>query len=75
MFITNVSISAGAVLVPAGTEKAIGLISPGYLKDPTDAVFNTDPGIQEWRAFMAKYLRDSNASDCIMLSAMANLKR
>lgn len=60
---TNISISVGAVLVPAGTEKAIGLISAGYLKDPVDPEFTADPGMQEWRAFMAKYLPDADTSD------------
>ena len=33
-FMTNVSISVGAVINPAGPENCIGMISAGYLKDP-----------------------------------------
>ena len=35
-FLTNVSISVGAVMRPAGLEKGTGIISATYLKDPTD---------------------------------------
>ena len=35
-FMTNVAISVGAVINPAGPENCIGMISAGYLKDPTD---------------------------------------
>src|SRR5580692_3976288 len=35
-FMSNVSISVGSVLTPAGPEKAVGMVSTGYLKDPVD---------------------------------------
>ena len=35
-FMTNVSISVGTVMQPAGPEKSIGMLSTQYLKDPTD---------------------------------------
>lgn len=62
-FMSNISISVAAVLGPAGPEKAIGLISAGYLKDATDPRFASDPGMQDWRAFMAKYLPAADLSD------------
>jgi branched-chain amino acid transport system substrate-binding protein len=60
---TNVSISVGAVLTPAGPEKAIGLISTGWLKDPTDHQWDHDAGMQEWRDFMAKNMPGADLTD------------
>jgi branched-chain amino acid transport system substrate-binding protein len=62
-FMTNVSISVASVLTPAGPEKAIGMISTGYLKDPTDHQWDNDAGMQEWRAFMAKYMPGADLTD------------
>jgi branched-chain amino acid transport system substrate-binding protein len=62
-FLTNVSISVGAVMTPAGPEKGVGIISAGYGKDPTDPTWKDDPGMNEWRAFMAKYLPDGDQTD------------
>ena len=64
MFImSNVSISVGAVLTPAGPENAIGMISGGYLKDSTDPEWKDDAGLNEWRAFMAKYMPGADVTD------------
>ena len=60
---TNVSISVGAVITPAGPEKAVGIISAAYLKDPTDTQWKDDAGMQTWRAFMAKYLPGADLTD------------
>ena len=62
-FMTNVSISVGAVMTPAGPENGIGIITTGYGKDPTDPAFKDDPGLAEWRAFMAKYLPNADLTD------------
>jgi branched-chain amino acid transport system substrate-binding protein len=62
-FMTNVSVSVAQVIKPAGAEKAVGIISAEYLKDPTDPAWNDDAGMKEWRAFMAKYLPDADTSD------------
>jgi branched-chain amino acid transport system substrate-binding protein len=62
-FMTNVSVSVAQVIKPAGAEKAVGIISAEYLKDPTDPAWNDDAGMKEWRAFMAKYLPDGDTTD------------
>jgi branched-chain amino acid transport system substrate-binding protein len=62
-FMTNVSRSVGAVINPAGPEKAIGMITAAYLKDPTDPTWKDDAGMNTWRAFMAKYIPDGDLSD------------
>ena len=62
-FMTNVSISVGTVMQPAGPEKAVGMLSTQYLKDPTDPSWTNDPDMKTWRAFMAKYLPDGDTTD------------
>src|ERR1700722_6412742 len=62
-FMTNVSISVGSVITPAGPENATGLISAAYLKDPTDMTWKDDAGMLQWRAFMAKYMPDADLTD------------
>jgi branched-chain amino acid transport system substrate-binding protein len=62
-FLTNVSISVGSVITPAGAENATGLISAAYLKDPTDATWKDDPGMNQWREFMTKYMPGADLTD------------
>jgi branched-chain amino acid transport system substrate-binding protein len=62
-FLTNVSISVGVVMQPAGLEKGIGVISAAYLKDPTDPQWQDTPEYKEWLAWMKKYNSSANVSD------------
>jgi branched-chain amino acid transport system substrate-binding protein len=55
-FMTNVSASVPVVLQPAGLESSVGLLSCGWAKDPLDPAFENDPGMNDWRAWMSKYL-------------------
>jgi branched-chain amino acid transport system substrate-binding protein len=68
-FLNNVSNSVGAVLTPAGLEKSVGLITVGYTKDPTDPYFDDDPGMRDWRAFMAKYYPEGDIRDGLNVNA------
>ena len=52
--------SVGAVLKPAGLEASKGIISVGYVKDPSEASFKDDPGMQRYLAFMAKYFPEGD---------------
>src|ERR1700712_1832302 len=54
ILLTNVSTSVGAVIEPAGAEKAIGVVSTTYYKDPTDPQWKNDPGIVQWREVQGK---------------------
>ena len=54
-YLNNVSLSVGAVLTPAGLDKAIGILSSNYGKDPTDRQWDNEPEMIAWRAFMKKY--------------------
>ena len=62
-FMTNVSISVASVMQPAGPEKGIGIITAAYLKDPTDPTWKDDSGMNELRAFMAKYMPKADVTD------------
>jgi len=62
-YMTNVSASVGAVFKPAGPEKCVGVMSGAYLKEPTDPKWKDDPGMNQWRDFMAKYLPGADTSD------------
>jgi branched-chain amino acid transport system substrate-binding protein len=61
--LTDVSNSVGSVMNPAGPEKGVGIISAAYDKDPKDPTWADDPGMAEWRKFMAKYLPDADLTD------------
>jgi branched-chain amino acid transport system substrate-binding protein len=73
-FMTNVSISVATVMKPAGAQDGIGIISTGYLKDPTDHQWDNDPGMKEWRAFMAKYMSGADMTDANYVYAYAASK-
>jgi branched-chain amino acid transport system substrate-binding protein len=62
-FLTNVSASVKAVLQPAGPEKGVGIISAGYLKEPTDPQWQDTPEYKEWLAWMKKYNTSGNVAD------------
>jgi branched-chain amino acid transport system substrate-binding protein len=53
--LASISASVGSVLKPAGLENSKGILSSGYLKDPTDPTWKNDPAVKEWAAFMDKY--------------------
>lgn len=61
--LSGVSVSVGAVMIPAGPENGIGIVSSAYLKDPTDPRWDDDAGMKEWRAFMAKYYPEGDLKD------------
>jgi branched-chain amino acid transport system substrate-binding protein len=60
---TGVSVSVAAVMIPAGPENGVGIISSIYAKDPTDPGWESDAGMNEWRAFMAKYYPEGDVKD------------
>ena len=62
-FISNVSVSVGSVMKPAGYENDQGILSAAYLKDPKDPQWKNDPAMNEWRAFMTKWYPDGDQED------------
>src|SRR6201989_2632445 len=60
---TDVSISIGAVMKPAGLDASEGVLSAGYLKDASDAQWKDDAGMKKFMAFIDKYMPGANISD------------
>lgn len=52
-----------AWLKAAGLEKAVGIVSVGFLKSPNDPQWNDDPAMSEWRVWMEKYYPDGDKAD------------
>jgi branched-chain amino acid transport system substrate-binding protein len=61
--VTNISVSVGAVLEPAGLDNAKGILSAGFQMDVTDPQWDGYPGMQRYRAFMARYYPEANHSE------------
>jgi branched-chain amino acid transport system substrate-binding protein len=62
-YLNNVSVGVGSVLKPAGLEKAVGLITTSYIKDPTDPQWKDDPAMKGWVEFMKKYYPEGDLAD------------
>jgi len=62
-FLTNVSVSVGSVMKPAGPEKGVGIISAGYLKDPTDPQWQNGQEYKDWLDWMKKYYSSGSLTD------------
>ena len=62
-FVNNVSAQIPSVLVPAGLEKSIGLITASYLKDINDPQWADSKDVKEYFAFMKKYNADADPKE------------
>ncbi|WP_036019172.1 ABC transporter substrate-binding protein [Bradyrhizobium sp. WSM1743] len=62
-FLTYTSQSISGVLEPAGLENAIGILSGGFAKDPTDPRWKDDPDMKEYFEWVQKYNPNSNERD------------
>jgi len=60
---TDVSISIGSVMKPAGLEASEGVLSAGYMKDASDPQWKDDEGMKKFMAFIEKYMPGANISD------------
>jgi branched-chain amino acid transport system substrate-binding protein len=62
-FVVSIGSSIAGAIRPAGFERAQGLISASYQKDPHDPQWQDDPGFQAWNAWMDKYNPNVDKSD------------
>jgi len=62
-FLSNVAIWVSTVLEPAGVEKAVGIMSSVYVKDPSDPGWDDDPGMKEWKAWITRYMPEVDPRD------------
>lgn len=62
-FITSGAASASSTVIPAGAERAVGLITSVYIKDPSDPAWSEDAGVKDYLNFMTKYFKDGNPKE------------
>ena len=62
-FVPYPASSVAAALTPAGLDKSTGVMTSGFVKDPADPRWKSDPAFQEWVAFMKKYYPDGDLTD------------
>lgn len=62
------SSSVGGTLAPAGFDKSVGVIAGTINKDPLDASWKDDAGVQQFRTFFDKYLAGADITNGSYLS-------
>jgi branched-chain amino acid transport system substrate-binding protein len=64
LFLINfVSSSVSSTIVPAGPDKAVGIVAATITKDPNDKKWAEDPGVKWYRAHFEKYLPGADIGD------------
>ncbi len=71
-FITSVSQSKATVLAPAGLDRAAGIISAAFEKDPSDPQWAEDADVREFRAWMKRYYPEGNDGE--LLNVAGNIE-
>lgn len=61
------SASIGAVLKPAGLDAAKGLVTSRFLKDPSDARWQSDPGVMEFLSFLKTHEPSVDPNDLLVV--------
>lgn len=67
-FLNSVSTSIGAVIKPAGSENAQGIISVAYLMDPLDPQWKDDPGMKAFDRFLANDFPGADRTDSLVVA-------
>jgi hypothetical protein len=62
-FLQSFAASISSTLKPAGLERAVGLISSTYYKDPSDPQWSNDSAVAAYRAFMKAYYPAGDPDD------------
>jgi branched-chain amino acid transport system substrate-binding protein len=62
-YLNNVSSGAGSVMVPAGAENGVGVISAFYQRDPSDPQWADGPEHREWLAWMRRWHPRGDVAD------------
>lgn len=71
-YMTQVSSSPGAVLVPAGLDNSKDIITSGFFKEPTDPQWKDDKAMIEYKAWFKKYLPNADPLDTYYLQGLLN---
>ncbi len=72
-YLTNVSLSASAVMIPAGAENGKGIMSGAYLKEQTDPQWADDPGMNQLRAWAKQWAPDADLANSNVVFAYGNV--
>jgi branched-chain amino acid transport system substrate-binding protein len=67
-FISAISSSIKSVLTPAGLDRATGIISAAFVKDPTDPRWQDDAQYQAWLAWMKQYYPEGAVTEQLNVS-------
>ena len=62
-YLNSVSSGVGSVLTPAGLDNALGVMTAGYIKDPTDPQFQKGKEYDDWVAWMKQYHPSGDLKD------------
>jgi branched-chain amino acid transport system substrate-binding protein len=62
-YLTNVSLSASSVMIPAGADNGRGIMTGAYLKDQSDPQWADDAGMNEYRTWAKEWAPDLNVAD------------
>lgn len=66
--LNQVSASVGSVLMPAGLDKSVGLISAAYFKDPVDPQWRKDAEFKQYADWLKKYYPEGSIDDAFNVS-------
>ena len=62
-YVTTGASSVASTIMPAGPERAKGIITSTFIKDPSDPNLAGNPDVKEYKAFMAKYYPAGNVDE------------
>src|SRR5262249_6894373 len=62
-FLSYAWASVATVLRQAGLDRAAGIVSAGFAKDPVDPQWHDDLATRDWREWMARYYPAGDATD------------
>jgi branched-chain amino acid transport system substrate-binding protein len=62
-YLNGVSSSVASVIIPAGPQNAVDIITSFYLKDPTDSQWQSSKEYKDWLEWMQKYFKDGDLKD------------
>ncbi len=71
-YLTNVSNSTAAVMIPAGAANGTGIISGSYLKDQSDPQWANDPGMNQLRGWIKQWAPDADIANGSTVFGYAN---
>ena len=72
-YLTNVSLSASAVMIPAGAENGKGIMTGAYQKEQTDPQWADDPGMNQLRAWAKQWAPEMDLANSSVVFGYGNV--